>query len=97
MTMPVSCAFRKLRLRHHQTCWLNSLAEYQYTMVQIPGQTNPADFLTRKRFSDCQRPALTTGYDDLCSSLELFAAAASAAAFTHAGTCPDAPAFCTWS
>ncbi len=59
-------------------------------VVHIPGRTNPADFLTLKRFRDGQGPALTTGYDDPDSSPELFAAAA---AFTHAGTCPNAPRF----
>ncbi len=49
-------------LSHHQARWLNLLAEYQYTVV--PSRTNPADFLTRKRFRDGQGPALTTGYDD---------------------------------
>ncbi len=77
-------------LSHHQARWLNLLAEYQYTVMHIPGRTNPADFLTRKRFPDGQGPALTTGYDDPGSSLDLYAAAA---AFTHAGTGPDAPRF----
>jgi hypothetical protein len=76
-------------LSHHQARWLNLLAEYQYTVVHIPCRTNPADFLTRKRFRDGQGPALTTGYDHPGSSLELYAAAA----FTHAGTGPDAPRF----
>ena len=35
---------------HHQARWLNLLAEYQYRVVHIPGRTNPADFLTRKKF-----------------------------------------------
>jgi hypothetical protein len=43
--------------------------------VHIPCRTNPADFLTRKRFRNGQGPALTTGYDDPGSSLELYAAA----------------------
>ncbi len=63
----------KRHLRHHQARWLNLLAEYQYTVVHIPGRTNPADFLTRKRFRDGQGPALTTGHDDPGSSLELYA------------------------
>jgi hypothetical protein len=54
-----------------QARWLNLLAEYQYTVVHIPGRTNPADFLVRKRFRDGQGLALTTGYDDPGSSLEL--------------------------
>jgi hypothetical protein len=80
----------QLHLSHHQARWLSLLAEYQYTVVHIPGRTNPADFLTRKRFCDGQGPALTTGYDDPGSSLELYA---DAAAFTHAGTGPNAPSF----
>ena len=31
---------------HHQARWLNLLAEYQTSVVHIPGHTNPADFLT---------------------------------------------------
>jgi hypothetical protein len=64
-------------------------AEYQYTVMHIPGRTNPADFITHKRFRDGQGPALTTGYYDPGSSLELTAAVA----FTHVGTCPNAPRF----
>ena len=50
---------------HHLVRWLNLnlLAEYQYRVVHIPGRTNPADFLTRKRFRDGSGPALSTGYD----------------------------------
>ena len=48
----------------------NSLAEYKYNVVHIQGRTNPADFLTRKRFPD--GPALFTGYDEPDSVLELF-------------------------
>ena len=58
-------------LSHHQARWLNLLAEYQYKVIHIPGRTNPADFLTRKRFSTGQGPALQTGYDDPDSYLEL--------------------------
>ena len=50
-------------LSHHQARWLNLLAEFQYKVVHIPGRTNPADFLTRKRFPDGQglaRVAVTT-------------------------------------
>ena len=84
-------------LSHHQARWLNLLAEYQYRVVHIPGRTNPADFLTRQRFPDGQGPASRTGYDDPESALELYAALVQApgpaAAFTHAGTGPDAPRF----
>ena len=75
----------------HQARWLHLLAEYKYTVVHIPGRTNPADFLTRKRFPDGAGPASSTGYDDPDSELELYAAAA----FTHAGSRagPDAPRF----
>ena len=83
---------------HHQARWLNLLAEYQYKVVHIPGRTNPADFLTRKRFRDGMGPALSTGYDDPTSALELFAASAAAAAppvtaFVHSGPEPDTPRF----
>jgi hypothetical protein len=71
------------------------LAEYQYRVVHIPGRTNPADFLTRKRFRDGQGPAVRTGYADQDSELELFtvAATAPAAAFVHVGKQPDTPRF----
>jgi len=82
-------------LSHHQARWLNLLAEYQYRVVHIPGRTNPADYLTLQRFPDGQGPATMTGYDDPDSALELYAvdSSAPAAAFTHAGTGPDAPRF----
>jgi hypothetical protein len=84
-------------LSHHHARWLNLLAEYQYRVVHIPGRTNSADFLTRQRFPDGQGPASRTGYDDPESALELYAALVQApgpaAAFTHAGTGPDAPHF----
>ena len=63
------------------------LAEYQYRVVTIPGRTNPADFLTRKRFPDDPGPAPHTGYDEPDSSLELFTVpgAPPASAFVFAG------------
>ena len=79
---------------HHQARWLNLLAEYQYRVTHIPGRTNPADFLTRKRFPDGAGPALRTGYNEPDSELELFTVGAPpAAAFVHAGSEPDAPRF----
>ena len=80
---------------HHQARWLNLLAEYQYRVVHIPGRTNPADFLTRKRFPDGLGPALHTGYDEPDSELELFTASAAAPAtvFVHAGSDPTTPRF----
>ena len=81
---------------HHLARWLNLLAEYQYRVVHIPGRTNPADFLTRKRFRDGSGPALRTGYDEADSELELFSASpapAPAAVFVHAGGAPSAPRF----
>ena len=80
---------------HHQARWLNLLAEYKYNVVHIPGRTNPADFLTRKRFPDGPGPALFTGYDEPDSALELFTAAAPApaAAFVHSGPDPSTPRF----
>jgi len=80
---------------HHQARWLNLLAEFQYRVVHIPGRTNPADFLTRKRFLEGSDPAPHTGYDDPDSALELFVAngAAPAAVFVTAGSTPEAPRF----
>jgi len=79
---------------HHQARWLNLIAEYQYHVIHIPGRTNPADFLTRKRFPDGTGPALRTGYDEPESELELFTAlAVPAAAFVHTGTELDTPRF----
>ena len=57
---------------HQKARWLNSLAEFRMTVVHIPGRTNPADFLTRKRFPTGLDPAPSTGYADPESSLELF-------------------------
>ncbi len=73
---------------HHQARWLNLLAEFQNRVVHIPGRTNPADFLTRKRLPDGSGPAMHTGYAEPDSALELFTAAAAtpAAAFVRAGT-----------
>jgi hypothetical protein len=61
-------------LSHHhwQARWLNLLAEFHYRVVHIPGLTNPADFLTRKRFPDGVGPARHTGYPEPDSGLELF-------------------------
>ena len=64
--------------------------------MHIPGRTNPADFLTRKRFRDARGPVLSTGYDEADSELELFSAspaAAPAGAFVHVGGAPTAPRF----
>ena len=80
---------------HHQARWLNLLAEYQYRVVHIPGRTNPADFLTRKRFPDGQGPAPHTGYDEPDSALELFtvSGAPAASAFVAAGPAAESPRF----
>ena len=53
---------RRRHVSHHQARWLNLLAEYQYRVVHIPGRTNTADFLTRKRFPDGTGLAPHTGY-----------------------------------
>ena len=54
------------------------MAQYQYRVVHIPGSTNPATFLTRKRFPEGQGPAphstAHTGSDEPDSALELFTA-----------------------
>ncbi len=47
----------QLQLSHDQEHWLNLHVKYQYTVVHIPGVTNPADVLTCKQFRDCQGPA----------------------------------------
>jgi len=80
---------------HHQARWLNPLAEFQFRVVHIPGRTNPADFLTRKRFPDGPGPASHTGYDEPDSALELFTAAgaAPAAAFVTVGAAEESPRF----
>ena len=69
------------------------VAEYQYSGVHISGRTHPADFLTRKRFSDGAGPAPHTGHDEPDSALELFAAsgAAPASAFEAAGPAAESP------
>jgi hypothetical protein len=59
-------------LSHQQARWLNLLAEFQYRVVHIPGRTNPADFLTRKRFPDGVGPARDTCYPEPDSGLKLF-------------------------
>jgi hypothetical protein len=89
-----------LQWLHHvsrnQACWLNLLAEYQYSVVHIPGRTNlnPADFLMHKRLLDGTGPALSTGYEEHDSALELNASSAAppAAAFVHRDSDPP-PSF----
>ena len=65
-------------------------------MVHIPGRTNPADFLTRKRFPSGSGPADSTGYDDPDCVHELFTLSAPPSApgqvFVQMAT-PDAPRF----
>ena len=78
---------QQFHFSHHQARWLNLLAKYQYRVVHIPGRTNQADFLTRKRFPYGQGPAPHTGYDEPDSALELFtvSGAPAASAFVAAG------------
>ena len=54
-------------------------------IVHIQGRTNPADFLTRKRFPDGPGPAPHTGYAEPDLALELFTASGAASAFVAAG------------
>ncbi len=84
-----------LNAHQYQARRLNLLAEFQYSVVHIPGRTNPADFLMSKRFPAGSGPALCTGYDEQDSVLEFFTAAAAtpAVAFVYAGTEPNAPRF----
>ena len=46
----------------HQARWFDIITEFKFTVVHIPGRTNPADFLTRKRFPSGTDPAATAGY-----------------------------------
>jgi hypothetical protein len=82
-------------LSHHQARWLNLLAEFQYRVVNIPGRTNAADFLTRKRFPDGVSPTRHIGYLEPDSGLKLFTThdSAPATVFVTAGTESDAPLF----
>ena len=72
------------------------MAQYQYRVVQIPGSTNPATFLTRKRFPEGQGPAphstALTGSDEPDSALELFTVSG-APAFVAAGPAAESPQF----
>ena len=75
---------------HHQARWLNLLAEYQY---HITDRTNPADFLTRKRFPDGSGPAPHTGYAEPDLAPELFTPSGATSAFVAAGPSAESPRF----
>ncbi len=49
-------------------CWLNLLAQYQYSVLHIPCWANPAGILTWKLFHDCIRLALRTSQTRRSSS-----------------------------
>jgi hypothetical protein len=82
-------------LSHHQARWLNTISEFKFTVVHIPGRLNPADHLSRMRFPEGLAPAPSAGYDDGAS--ELFHLAPDppgpGTAFTHVGSATEGPRF----
>ena len=44
-------------LSHHQARWLNTISEFKFTVVHIPGRLNPADHLSRMNFPAGPAPA----------------------------------------
>ena len=82
-------------LSHHQARWLNTISEFKFTVVHIPGRLNPADHLSRMNFPAGSAPAPSAGYDD--GALELFHLAGTprgpATAFTHVGLEDTGPRF----
>ena len=52
--------------------------------MHIPGSTNPADFLTLKRFPDSPGAEQHTGYAEPDSALELFTTSGAASVFVAA-------------
>ena len=80
---------------HHQARWLNTLAEFNFKVVHVPGSRNRADPLSRKRFPDGTAPAASTGYSDPGCDQELFAALAAAPpAFTPVTNSADPGGAC---
>ena len=55
---------RQRLVSHHHALWLDTIGEFAFTIIHIPGRTNPADFLSRMRFSSGTDPAPTAGYTD---------------------------------
>ena len=78
---------RQRHISHHQTCWLNLLAEYQPRVVHIPDRTNPAGFLALERFPGAPGLVHHTGDD---SALGPFTASGSAPASALVTTGPAA-------
>ena len=82
-------------LSHHQARWLNTISEFKFTVVHIPGRLNPADHLSRMRFPEGLAPAPSAGYNDGAS--ELFHLAPDppgpGTAFTHVGSATEGPRF----
>jgi len=87
---------RQRLVSHHHARWLDTIGEFAFTIIHIPGRTNPADFLSRMRFSSGTEPAPTAGYTDdgRDEDAELFVAPGSpAAAFAAVSADPAAPRF----
>ena len=78
---------RQRHISHHQTCWLNLLAEHQPRVVHIPNRTNPAGFLALERFPGGPGLVHHTGDD---SALGPFTASGSAPASALVTTGPAA-------
>ena len=55
---------RQRLVSHHHARWLDTIGEFAFTIIHIPGSTNPADFLSSMRFSSGTELALTAGYTD---------------------------------
>ena len=55
---------QQLLVSHHHARWLDTIGEFAFTIIHIPGSTNPADFLSSMCFSSGTEPAQTAGYTD---------------------------------
>ena len=53
---------RQWLVSHHHERWLNTIGKFTFTIIHIPGCTNPADFLSRMCFSSGTEQAQTAGY-----------------------------------
>ena len=42
---------RQRLVSHHHAQWLDTIGIFAFTIIHIPGPTNPADFLSHMRFS----------------------------------------------
>ncbi len=73
-------------LNRHQARWLNTVSEFQFSVVHIPGRLNPADHLSRMRSATGEGPAPTTGYGDGSSEFFHVGSTAPACVFTQIGS-----------